>query len=117
MRPVVRYQANDGSLWLTEAAAREREELSREIEQLYETLGLDPRPEHDELFLAGRVSLAQPTGTRERLREWVRDHAAHAMHPGPIADVAYRMCCCDLEDREWAEPRFAQLVREPGHVR
>lgn len=117
MKTVTRYQADDGSLWPTESEALARDRLIREVDALLLDLQLGPRPVHDGDFCTGESFVQQPKGSREKLRAWVRAHAAEATGPGPAARVAFRWACMDPLDREWVEPRFAQLVREVPHAR
>lgn len=113
MRPVVRYQADDGSLWLAAEEAEERDAEIRMVAELYETIGMKNGP----AFRCGYVQ--QPEGTRVALLRFVQEHLKADTTDGPVRKVAQRLWRIDGEDREWPTSTEAfepEARREVGHV-
>lgn len=106
MKPVTKYEADDGSVHDSAKAATERDELIRRCEAIQEELGMRPRPEGAS-FGSGRGYVQHPAGTRKKLLEWLKMMGANRESAGPTGRLIHRMWCIDEDDREWGQPYFA----------
>ena len=108
MKAVIRYQADDGSVWETEEAAQQRDRIKWTCDSIPAKLRLRDRPTGN--FSNGEGFVQQPTGSKDRLWEelrrigrigWNRDS------DGPVGKLSYRASSMDDQDREWGQPYFA----------
>lgn len=104
MKVVTRYQADDGSLWLTETEAARRDELVEECRAAAAILRDTPdSPE----FHNGSGYVQQPTGSREAIYEFLKSKGTHRDSDGPLGRLLARMHRMDEADREWGQAFFA----------
>jgi hypothetical protein len=106
MRLVTRYEATDGSVWLSEGDALERDDLIEVCRNVERTASMKDRPSKTE-YTSGRGYVQQPKGTREYLLSALRVMGANRDSDGPIGRLMYRMHCMDDDDREWGQPYYA----------
>lgn len=105
MKPITRFQADDGRVFETESAALAHEQALRTIEA---TMGTRSAA----LDQGGANFVQHPHGTRER---W-RLACVAAGDPRLLDDTGspwwqkgwYRVMCMDDLDREWGQPWFAK---------
>lgn len=132
--PIVRYQARDGSVWNSEAAADRRDRLNFEVAQVM--AGLTPRPkalEDNKGYLQHSaasvlnvsrllMSLAAPFLGADWMQRQRAKHSEDEIALGirgcfgricdgddsePLQRAYSRMLCIDDQNREWQQPYFA----------
>jgi hypothetical protein len=132
MKPITKYQANDGSVWATAEAAVAREQEADRIDAIMRAL--KPRPDscsfsngdlgyvqHDPLAFA-RVWHALIKVARERgesVVEWINRNSAQLAvagnvdaswfcrfidDNGPLCNAFSRLQSIDKDAREWGQP-------------
>jgi len=106
MRRVDRWECGDGSVWTSEARARDRDVLIAEASAFIASLNLKPIPKGGE-FSNGAGYVQQPAGSRDMIVGWAKSKGWNRDTDGPVGRVAYRAHCTDHMDREWGQPYFA----------
>lgn len=108
MKRVDRWEANDGSIWLTEMAAVERDMLIAECDAVVAGLGLKPTPKDDGCrFANGHGYIQQPAGAKEKLWAFLLSKNVNRDSDGPVGRLLYRHHSIDPYDREWGQVYFA----------
>lgn len=129
MKPITKYQANDGSTWNTEVEAVKRDGEHAYIAAIMSKL--KPRPDSCD-FSNGNLGYVQhdPAAfsevwalllneTRMRMPEWCEKNAAKIAEPGgvdaawfcrimddsgPLCNAWNRLCSFDAQAREYGQP-------------
>jgi hypothetical protein len=108
MREVIRYEAEDGSVWALRLDAMRRDALVAECDVIVDELGLRERPSLSGCqFENGHGHLQQPAGSRARLLAYLQSKGVTRDTDGPLATLLHRVYCMDEADREWGQPYFA----------
>lgn len=121
MKAVIRYIAADGSEWLTEDKALERDALSARCQALHDRLGPVVKRGRRQVDPANVAAVKRDTVQLCRVvhpNEAVFQHPAADIHPmsyagrflnevgGPLDKLWYRFCCINGE-WEYEQPFFA----------
>lgn len=141
MKPITKYEANDGSEWRTEKECIERDTLCARVEALMKQW--PEHPKNDGCSFANGEGFLQLTKelfetTRESLldiiaesidHKWVNDSRGGKAHPSWVgrllsdagADPLYRawvrIACVDKQFREWGQVYYAENPTEGKQIK
>lgn len=134
MKPITRYEADDGSVWKTEDEAIFRDTLSKKVKDAMAPLGSRPDLPHCEFSNGGGYFHHHPSEVSEVKRSllalvreygWEWEGLKNATCPpedvspdwfarildgerqGPLNRAYCRLMCLDADGREWGQPYYA----------
>lgn len=121
MKQVVRYQSDDGTIWLTEGEALKRDSLRAKIKEGLSWLKSCNESSFEgyyqqSLLQVSKVRILAIELSREEYKSDVWDVAPEKIDPGmamrylpdycPINDLWSRLQCIDDKGREWEQPYY-----------
>lgn len=134
MKPIIMYQADDGSEWATEHAALERDALYRAVTDAMAPLGPQPSlrgdddyHQHDPRVVLGVMRAVMFIGAPNDAQRWLdsADGDMARIHPmsvvgrvlcdssdSPVSTAWARICRIDHLGREWRQAFFANRARD-----
>lgn len=107
MKVIHLFEARDGSRWDSFDDAFERERLIREIRSFLDRHAIQPVGNFSKDFLDGKAYVQQPTGTRRRILEFLKDRGIQREYQGPLGNLLHRLWRIDNKDREWSQVYYA----------
>lgn len=131
MKAIIRYQANDGTIFEHLEDCLAHESLVAELELIM--VRLEPRPEtfknpetdfiqQKTVFYFVRedlLKIALRFTDHKWIKEAIQNRSVHPSYPGRIIDEVnrplslawWRIMCTDRYCREWQQPYYANLVK------